>query len=132
MTVIIRRPKYSFTVIGRPFSMQSSNHSQRRYKELVKAAAQNSVSKTIEIPQKIKIEIDWFAQGSQDRPDVDNIIKPIQDALKGIIFDDDSQVESVIARKHDVNSVMHFSREPLFIVEPLRQGNVEYIFVRIY
>jgi crossover junction endodeoxyribonuclease RusA len=132
MTVLIRPPKYSFPVIGRPVSAQSSNHSKCQYKELVKAAAQSSVNKTIEIPQKIKMEIDWFAKGSQDRPDVDNIIKPIQDALKGIVFGDDCQVESITSRMHDANSVMHFSREPLFIVEPLKKGNEEYIFIRIY
>lgn len=36
---------------------------------------------------------------SEMAPDVDNIIKPILDALQGVIYDDDSQVLQVTSRK---------------------------------
>ena len=35
--------------------------------------------------------------------DVDNIPKPILDALKGMVFTDDSQVFDLICRKRDLN-----------------------------
>ena len=35
--------------------------------------------------------------------DVDNIIKPIQDALVGLVYDDDSQITDVICRKRASN-----------------------------
>lgn len=112
--------------------MQSSPESKQRYKILVAEAAHSNVDKPVKASQKIKIEIDWFSQGFVNRPDVDNIVKPIQDALKGIVFIDDSQVESVTARKHDSTSVMSFMREPLSIVDPIIKGHEEYIFLRIY
>jgi Holliday junction resolvase RusA-like endonuclease len=98
----------------------------------VALAARSSVDEPVETGQRIKIEIDWFTRDVANTPDVDNIIKPIQDALGGILFLDDSQVESVTARKHDATGVMRFMREPLCIVSPLMNGHEEYIFVRIY
>lgn len=132
MTVISRQIKYGFAVIGLPVSQQASPPSKRRYQTTVAKAASNSVVSPIKDDEKIKIEIDWFSESFQNKPDVDNIIKPIQDALKGIIFVDDNQVESIVARKYDILSVIRFWREPLCIIEPLMNGHKEYVFVRIY
>jgi hypothetical protein len=78
------------------------------------------------------VEVDWFSKGFQNKSDVDNIIKPIQDALKGIVFEDDNQLESVVVRKHDTTTIICFMREPLCLIEPLMNGCKEYVFVRIY
>ena len=41
-------------------------------------------------------------------PDVDNITKPILDALTGLIYIDDSQVSDLVCRKRDLNSNLRF------------------------
>lgn len=132
MTTIIRKIKYSFAVIGSPVSTQSSPNSKRQYKTKVAETAISNVSSAIKDDESIKIEIDWFSEGFHNKPDVDNIIKPIQDALKGIIFFDDNQVESVIARKHDTLGMINFHDEPLNIISPLLSGYKDYVFIRIY
>ena len=132
MTVIVRRIKYGFAVIGLPVSTQSSAKSKQQYQTKVAEAASKSVASPIRDNEKIKIEIDWFSGGFQNKPDVDNIIKPIQDALKGILFVDDKQVESIVARRHDTLSVIYFVIEPLCLIEPLMNGHREYVFVRVY
>ena len=132
MTVIVRQIRYSFAVVGLPVSVQSSPKSKRRYQTKVAEAASKSMASLKGGGERVKIEIDWFSEGFQNKPDVDNIIKPIQDALKGTIFSDDSQVESIVARKHDILSVNFFMREPLCLVEPLIEGHREYVFVRVY
>jgi len=132
MTVIVRQIRYSFPVIGSPVSQQGSPKSKRQYQTTVTKAASNSVVNPVRGGERVKIEIDWFSEGFQNKPDVDNIIKPIQDALKGIVFEDDNQVESIVARKHDTLRVIRFMREPLSIIEPLLNGHKEYVFVRIY
>jgi crossover junction endodeoxyribonuclease RusA len=124
--------RHGFPVMGRPASVQSSPSSKRQYKMQVALAARSSLDKPVDTGQRIKIEIDWFTQDVANTADVDNIIKPIQDALGGIVFLDDCQVESVTARKHDATGVMRFMEEPLCIVRPLMNGHEEYIFVRIY
>ena len=132
MTVIVRRMKYGFAVIGLPVSTQSSPKSKRQYQTTVAEAASKNVASPVRDNEKIKIEIDWFSEGFQNKPDVDNIIKPIQDALKGILFVDDKQVESIVARRHDILSVIHFMREPLCLIELLMNGHREYVFLRVY
>ena len=44
------------------------------------------------LPKKVKHHI--------KRPDLDNLIKAVKDALHGICFKDDSQIVSLIAEKH--------------------------------
>ena len=132
MTTILRKMKVGFAVIGSPISVQSSPSSKYQYQTKVAEAASNNVSSAIKDDESIKIEIDWFAEGFHNKPDVDNIIKPIQDALKGIIFFDDNQVESIISRKHDTQDIIRFHDEPLGIVSPLLSGHKDYIFIRIY
>jgi len=132
MTVIVRYIRYGFPVIGSPVSVQGSHKSKRQYQAAVAKAASTSMVSPIEGGERIKIEIDWFSEGFQNKPDIDNIIKPIQDALKGVVFVDDNQVESIVARKHDTLRVISFMREPLGIIKPLLNGHREYVFVRIY
>ena len=43
---------------------------------------------------RIDIEIYFLSQGPL-RPDIGNIVKPILDALKGVVYVDDSQVRSI-------------------------------------
>jgi hypothetical protein len=132
MTVVFRHIRHSFVVIGLPVSLQSSHDSRKRYQQLVAQEAAKSASSPIQDREKVRIEIDWFSQGFENRPDADNIAKPIIDALKGILFTDDKQVETYTIRKHNTLGLIEFWREPLSIVEPLLAGNSDYVFVRLY
>lgn len=132
MTTIIREMKCHFPIIGMPVSQQSKHASRKRYKARVTEVARKMISSAIGEDDKLKIEIDWFSEGFENKPDIDNIVKTIQDGLKGIVFRDDSQVASVITSKHDVLQLISFIDEPLCIVKPLMEGCQEYVYVRIY
>ncbi len=47
------------------------------------------------------VAITYFFDGAS--PDVDNIPKPILDALKGLVYADDSQVTDLLCRKRDLS-----------------------------
>lgn len=49
----------------------------------------------------VQITITYYYEG--DSPDVDNIIKPIQDGLNGVVFVDDAQVAETKSRKRPLN-----------------------------
>ena len=53
--------------------------------------------------------------------DVDNIPKPILDALKGMVFTDDSQVIDLHCRTRQVTDSLQISDPPAELVEHLRQ-----------
>jgi Holliday junction resolvase RusA-like endonuclease len=89
---------FEFTIKGPPISHQASSSSRNRWKSAVAAAAIAKV-RSVDSPMSddVAIKITYYYEG--DTPDVDNIIKPIQDALIGIIYIDDSQVVQAISSK---------------------------------
>ena len=88
---VIHKPKYNIWVEGRPQSFQKKR--LVRYKERIQQAARSIVPRVLRTP-RIDVEI-WFHAYTSLRADVDNVIKPILDALKGIVYEDDRQVRSV-------------------------------------
>ena len=82
-----------FVVQGTPRSQQAKN--KKGWIERVQRAVP-STADLLEGP--LRVRIDFFFRGSTDL-DTDNIIKPIQDALKEILYDDDETVVDVCARK---------------------------------
>ena len=95
-----RLPEFRIWVEGTPQPFRKDRKSLSRYLESVQNAARELVPFPIG-SKRIDIEI-WF-RSEHLRPDVDNIIKPILDALQGIVYFDDKQVRSVkvVALPHD-------------------------------
>lgn len=76
----------------------------------------------------VAIAIDHFVVGSA--PDVDNIIKPIQDALIGLVYVDDSQVASTRARRRDLDGRFRTRGMSLVLAEAFSAG-AEFVHLRI-
>lgn len=95
-------PSYMFWVFHQPFTKAGSSQGKAYRSEVKKAA-------TAEIPNPIpssdiEIEISYASKiRSTIRADVDNVIKPTLDALKGVAYLDDLQVRSVTASIFDLN-----------------------------
>ena len=74
------------------------------------------------------MEITNFFHGSA--PDLDNMAKPILDALKDVIYDDDSQVSDLVFRKRDRNSDVPIPSPSPILLERLGQpGPFVHVFV---
>ncbi|MDD2815864.1 MAG: RusA family crossover junction endodeoxyribonuclease [Thiotrichaceae bacterium] len=66
-----------------------------------------------------------------DRPaDVDNIIKPIQDALIGVVLADDSQITDVDSHRRFLDDPIDTTHLPPLLREGVISG-VECVYVRI-
>ncbi len=82
---------FEFTIKGPPISHQAKSRSRNRWKAAVAAEATAAVpAGAAPTADEVAISITYYYDG--DTPDVDNIIKPIQDALIGIVYVDDAQV----------------------------------------
>lgn len=94
---------FEFTIQGPPVSHQTRNRARlQQWKQDVRAAAQARISAgEAPSPDSVQITITYYYEG--DSPDVDNIIKPIQDALNGLVFVDDAQVSETKSRKRPLN-----------------------------
>lgn len=94
---------FEFTIKGPPVSAQTKNRGRlQSWKRQVRAAAQvEIVAGEAPVTDEVTVTITYYYEG--DSPDVDNIIKPIQDALNGLVFVDDCQVVDTRSRKKSLD-----------------------------
>ncbi|MXY76696.1 MAG: RusA family crossover junction endodeoxyribonuclease [Acidimicrobiia bacterium] len=69
--------------------------SEKQWRDKVQQAAQH-LDKRLDGP--LRLRIDYFFRRTTDL-DADNMIQPIQNALKKVLYEDDSTVVDVCARK---------------------------------
>lgn len=62
--------------------------------------------------------------------DVDNIAKPILDALKGLVFTDDALVSDAVIRRRDLAGEFELAEAPPLVIEGFERGG-EFVYVRI-
>lgn len=62
--------------------------------------------------------------------DVDNIPKPILDALKGFVYVDDDQVTDILCRKRNLNSNFRIENPSAVLTEGLSRGN-EFLYITV-
>ncbi len=55
--------------------------------------------------------------------DVDNIVKPIQDALIGLAYVDDTQVTDILVRKRDLSGNFRIEYMTSILAEGFSRGN---------
>ena len=89
-------PCYQFWVDVRPRTKRT-----RQWRDAVADAAREEIDRPL-TTEDVEIEIAYATRvGKSIRADIDNIIKPTLDALKGIAYADDAQVRSVTATLFD-------------------------------
>ena len=54
--------------------------------------------------------------------DVDNISKPILDALKGLVYSDDAQVSDLLCRKRDLNGDLRIQNPSSVLLKTLEHS----------
>lgn len=122
---------FEFLIPQRPVSLQTRNRSNlQKWKAYVRTEATKSwASGTPPVTAlALRFTIVYLCESSP--ADIDNIIKPIQDALVGLVFEDDSLVS-------DVDSHRRFLKDPIDITNlpPLLIGGVangsECVYVRV-
>lgn len=101
-----------FFVAQTPVSSQNSGGSKARWKETVKSAARERVRETDEIgilePGPVSLTIYYFCAAPM-LGDVDNLVKPIMDALIHVAYLDDSYVERAVIQKFEPGVDWEFS-----------------------
>ena len=74
----------------------------------------------------IAVSITYFFEGSS--LDVDNMPKAILDALKGLVYVDDSQITDLVCRKRDLTTELRITNPSARLTEALGEGS-EFLFV---
>ncbi len=119
-----------FTFEGPPLSLQSKNGTRKRaYKQTIENAARLVLPADFTLLSKnLEIKITYYYE--DDAPDVDNIIKPIQDALIGVIYLDDQQIADTRSRKRDINSSYKIRNVSVCLLQAFSNGQ-DFVHVKI-
>src|SRR5258706_34908 len=85
-----------FVVIGTPVSVQASSAARRFWQQRVATAARQAAGEWVASrAASVVLSVAYF-YAYQPVADLDNIVKPLQDALKTIAYEDDIQVVDLI------------------------------------
>lgn len=101
-----------FYLIAVPLSLQARGASKERWKSTVAEAARQRSRETVEfvwldnVPLAVTI---FYFPSAPMAGDIDNIVKPILDALNGHAYTDDRLVERVVSQKFEPDAAWSFS-----------------------
>jgi hypothetical protein len=66
----------------------------------------------------------------KDPVDADNIIKPIQDAMEGLVYDKDDQITDVESHRRPLTGTFDITNFPPLLIQGITSGN-ECVYVKI-
>lgn len=124
-------PELEFCVHGEPVSAQARNRARlAAWRRQVREAAAR-VWPTGRPPVEVAVELRITHYSEAQFIDMDNLIKPVQDALEGIAYLDDRQVRDVTGNWRDIAG-----RYPLRYISPclsaaFSEGH-EFVHIRLW
>lgn len=115
--------KFEFIVDGPPVSQQTRRRERLNvWKTTVRQEAEKYWSSEQKIiTGMVMLQITYFYDSVA--MDVDNIVKPIQDALIGLAYVDDDQVTDVLVRKRNLSGNFRIEKMTLTLAEGFTRRN---------
>lgn len=118
-----------FLIPRRPVSTQTKNRKNlQQWKRYVRRQAQRRWKRNP--VQDVPFQLKLFYWCADDPVDADNIIKPIQDALVGLVYVDDVHVIDVECHRRSLYGTFEIGLFPELLLEGLLTGN-ECVYVQI-
>src|SRR5688572_22098200 len=113
-----------FTVTGTPISSGASSRSKTNWRARVASAAAAAlpVDHAL-IADRLRVTVIYFYVESD--LDLDNILKPVLDSMKGVVYVDDAQIVNIVAAKRDLVGSYVLTDAPPSIVALLGQRTPE-------
>ena len=110
---------FDFVMAEPPVSQQARRrHLVRDWTERVRRAATREWYAEPPVTGAVAVTITYLYDGAP--LDVDNIAKPILDALSGLVYTDDSQVSDLLCRKRDRNEELLIRNPSAKVMDSLR------------
>lgn len=130
MSVEIAFP-VEFVVLGTPVSFQAKRpESRAAWRARVRQASYGALPEGhFSTASSVSVTLFYFPSAEM-QGDVDNIVKPILDALCKHIYEDDRQVERVWVQKFEPGRIFPFNSPSQVLAEAI-QGEKPLLFVRL-
>src|SRR5436853_4658493 len=115
---------FEFTVPAPPVAHQSRNRALlEAWRQLVREEAAKRWGPAAAMTGNLKITISYYHEGMSVRIDNDNMVKPIQDALIGLVYSDDRLITDTFVRKTSIDGVFHIRSKSMVFFEAMSKGN---------
>ena len=110
-----------FLVQGTPLSLQAKRpKSRREWKERVKSASSGVLpAPHFASSERMAVTLYYFPHEPM-QGDVDNIVKPVLDALSRHIYLDDRQVERIVVQKFELGNSFEFGNPTAGLAEAFK------------
>jgi crossover junction endodeoxyribonuclease RusA len=119
---------FEFLISQRPLSLQAKPSRLRKWKEAVRSAASECWEGDPINQGNLCLTLVYLC--GLLPPDADNIVKPIQDALKGLVYSDDVLVADVDCHRRFLDEGIDITHLPSLLITAA--GNaVECVYVRV-
>ncbi len=121
---------FEFVIEGTPISQQAKKRRiLRDWKNRVhKTARKYWPQKEAPMKEKMHLTLTYFY--ADEALDVDNMIKPVLDAMIGIVYLDDSQITDIYGRKRKLNSSFRIHSCSPALARGLSSG-LEFLHVKV-
>jgi len=120
---------FEMLIPKRPVSHQANNRSLKIWRDFVYGRARQEWKGGTPL-QDVGLRFTLVYLCDDSPADVDNIIKPIQDALIGVVFADDSQVSDVDSHRRFLSDRIDITNLPPLLIENIVNG-AECVYVRV-
>lgn len=121
---------FEFLIPQRPVSLQARRREKlREWQDYVKGEAAKAWPEN-QPPLEGDLRVTLVYLADDPPVDVDNIIKPIQDALVGVVYLDDVSVSDVDSHRRLLSQVIDVTDLPALLVEGVADGE-ECVYVRV-
>jgi crossover junction endodeoxyribonuclease RusA len=120
---------FDFVIPQRPVSLQTRKTANlQAWKHYVRGEAEKAWGGQIFVEQDIQLTLVYLYKSNP--VDTDNIIKPIQDALIGLVYEDDSLITDVSSHRRSLFGTFDVTLCPSPLVRGIVLG-VECVYVRV-
>ncbi len=123
-------PNFEFVVEGPAVPLRAAKKNAKRYQDWIKKVrreAEKLWQSNTPVTQNVIVAITNYF--TEEPPDVDNIIKPILDALNLVVYNDDFQVQSVTSRKMELDIAIVTTSE---VLDEALQRFTEVIHIEVF
>ena len=121
--------QFEFLIPKRPLSVNAERRNLRKWKAYVHGEAQKAWDGPPIAGIDLHLSLVYLCD-EHDPVDTDNIVKPIQDALIGLVYDDDQLVSDVESHRRPLTGTFDITRFPPLLLSGLTSGQ-ECVFVSI-
>ena len=123
---------FEFVADGAPVSQQTRRRGRLRDWILqVRMDAARSWDADHPFGGEVMVTITYIYESRVSRPlDIDNVVKPILDALKGLVYFDDGQVTDLICRKRAVGKELRIPK-PSRLLDETHENSEQFVHVEV-